>query len=400
MITKQEKIGVLSHVDIFSSLDKRFISKLEKEAKVLSLDEGDILFEKGQSGQAMYVVASGKLKVHDEDHVFSLLQRYQCVGEYSLIDLEVRSASVTTVEDSEVLELSQETFRKLFNSNQNFIFAILRNMIQRLRNNNISETKFLTRNIKLQKQKIEIEDNKKEILLAKQELQNINENKNKLFFTIADTLNKTFKNTALLTQELSEEFNNLNAKQQKEKINSINAFFQNTDICIQSILIWSKLHLGYMGVNFTRNNVVEVIEEVKKVYSNINSNKSVIFNVLLQEPIYGIFDKEMIRMAINYLSLSILDYLEDGAFIDISIKQQQDLLEIIFLYDIEIKETALKNILTADLPQEQTKSRKSSNFALGVMFAKELFHKNSGDIAVQYTKDNKTKIIFTLPKAL
>ena len=70
-----------------------------------------------QPGEVVYVILSGTVKIHVEqpsgvDVVLAILGAGDIVGEMSLIDSAGRSASVVTLEDSELLWMSGETFQE------------------------------------------------------------------------------------------------------------------------------------------------------------------------------------------------------------------------------------------------------------------------------------------------
>ena len=76
-----------------------------------------MLMTADQSGEVVYFILSGTVKVHIEqadgsDVIISILGPGECFGEMSALDQTNRSASVTTLEESELLWLDRVTFRK------------------------------------------------------------------------------------------------------------------------------------------------------------------------------------------------------------------------------------------------------------------------------------------------
>jgi CRP/FNR family transcriptional regulator, cyclic AMP receptor protein len=70
-----------------------------------------------QPGEAVYFIVSGTVKVHVEqedgrDVIISILGPGESVGEMSLLDQTGRSATVVTIEESEMLWLDRATFRR------------------------------------------------------------------------------------------------------------------------------------------------------------------------------------------------------------------------------------------------------------------------------------------------
>lgn len=70
-----------------------------------------------QPGEVVYFIRSGTVKVHVEqadgrDVIISILGPGECVGEMSPLDQIGRSATVITIEESELLWLDREAFRR------------------------------------------------------------------------------------------------------------------------------------------------------------------------------------------------------------------------------------------------------------------------------------------------
>ncbi len=45
----------------------------------------------------MYVIYKGKVKIHDEDHIYDHLETGDCFGEYALIDEQKRSEAILSI---------------------------------------------------------------------------------------------------------------------------------------------------------------------------------------------------------------------------------------------------------------------------------------------------------------
>lgn len=78
---------------------------------------GAMLMTTHQTGEVVYFILSGTVKVHAEqadgtDVIISILGPGESVGEMSALDRSNRSASVTTLDESELLWLDHATFRR------------------------------------------------------------------------------------------------------------------------------------------------------------------------------------------------------------------------------------------------------------------------------------------------
>ena len=102
--SSKKHIEILSNSPFFSGVSSKSMEELHKNATEESYIKGEIIFKKGSIGDSMYVIINGKVKVFEKDHIYDTLTNGDCFGEYALIDNESRSASIATIEKTNVLK--------------------------------------------------------------------------------------------------------------------------------------------------------------------------------------------------------------------------------------------------------------------------------------------------------
>ncbi|MEO9511514.1 MAG: sigma 54-interacting transcriptional regulator [Flavobacteriaceae bacterium] len=125
--------------------------ELCKGLKAEFFEKNECIFQKGDTGDVMYVILNGKVKVHENNHVYGHLAQGDCFGEYALIDNQARSASITTVEDTEVLKIERQRFVELMSSDSGFAKGVLSVLIKRHR-----ELDVIQENLAVSKREIEL----------------------------------------------------------------------------------------------------------------------------------------------------------------------------------------------------------------------------------------------------
>jgi AAA family ATP:ADP antiporter len=131
-----EKVLLLKTVSIFKDTSEEILTEIASILEEVDLKKGETVFEKGMEGDCMYVIFSGKVKVHDGDSIFAHLSDRDFFGELSLLDPEPRSASVTAVEDTFLLQLNQDVFYEIMADRIEVVRGIVRILIRRLRDQN------------------------------------------------------------------------------------------------------------------------------------------------------------------------------------------------------------------------------------------------------------------------
>ena len=100
--------------------------------KKISTDEE--LIRKGDSGDSMYIVCSGKVKVHDGNVLLNHLGNGNVFGEMAALDGEVRTASITAVEDTTLIQLNRDDLSTLCNREPEVAKALIHFLCQRGKN--------------------------------------------------------------------------------------------------------------------------------------------------------------------------------------------------------------------------------------------------------------------------
>ena len=112
-LTEDLLIDFLSKVSFFSELRSDSLAHLAKQISQKEYRSGQEVFKKGDEGDYMCVIYEGHVRVHDEQHLYNTLHKYDCFGEYALIDNKLRSASVTVGENTTVLAIDRDHFLEL-----------------------------------------------------------------------------------------------------------------------------------------------------------------------------------------------------------------------------------------------------------------------------------------------
>jgi len=134
----------LATVPFFSEVSKSSLKHLCDNIKEETYIKNANVFRKGTSGDSMYVILKGKVKVHDNEHLYGELKKGDCFGEYALIDNMTRSASITVIERTEVLRIDRQHFLDLMLKDKGFAEGVLTVMIKRHRELDVIQERLST----------------------------------------------------------------------------------------------------------------------------------------------------------------------------------------------------------------------------------------------------------------
>ncbi len=105
----------LARHDLLGHLTPEELDHLLAPARVERLDEGRVLFRKGDPGDRLYVVLSGRISIGTtseagKEVVFNVLGRGEVFGEIALLDGKARTADATAMAESHLLVLERADF--------------------------------------------------------------------------------------------------------------------------------------------------------------------------------------------------------------------------------------------------------------------------------------------------
>jgi CRP-like cAMP-binding protein len=129
----RERIALLAKSAVLRHLPPEAIEEILPCIRTCRKSAGEILFHAGDPGDALYVIATGKMEVlgGDRDGCTALrpiaqLAEGDTVGEMALLTGGLRTATVRAAENSELLEIGRTDFEKLVASDPHLAKAVER----------------------------------------------------------------------------------------------------------------------------------------------------------------------------------------------------------------------------------------------------------------------------------
>jgi uncharacterized membrane protein len=132
---------LLRSIQLFEGLTEEDLLALAVSVTPRSFKAGQMIFNQGDRGGEMYIVAGGQVNIHlpgDASRRISLkdIAQGEYFGELALFDDKPRSASALATTDAVLLELSRATLSAYLERRPLAAMAILRTMADRLRETN------------------------------------------------------------------------------------------------------------------------------------------------------------------------------------------------------------------------------------------------------------------------
>jgi len=131
-------IELLKKVPIFSNLSDEELLKIRKLCVTQHYEKDRLILIEEESGKTLFLIQKGRVKVSrmsddGREVILSILGPGGFFGELSLIDGKSRSASVTAIENSEVLLLHRAEFLALLEDYPQMAISLLKELAARIR---------------------------------------------------------------------------------------------------------------------------------------------------------------------------------------------------------------------------------------------------------------------------
>jgi len=142
----------LQRVPLFAEMPAEILTALAGRLRRRRLPADTPVVYKGDPSGAMYLIASGRVKVHQataggDEVILNVLGAGDFFGEMSLLDGLPRSADISTLEDTELLLLEGEALRDAINAQPAIAWTLLRVLTLRLRDQNERLEMLMTRDV-------------------------------------------------------------------------------------------------------------------------------------------------------------------------------------------------------------------------------------------------------------
>lgn len=123
----------IRHVPLFAACSKKEIKLIANAVAEASFMPGVTLIEQGQPGREAFIVCKGIVSVRRHGRKIASLGAGAILGELSLLDNGLRTASVICDTEVDVLVLNQRDFKRLLDEVPSLRVSLLTTLVRRVR---------------------------------------------------------------------------------------------------------------------------------------------------------------------------------------------------------------------------------------------------------------------------
>jgi two-component system, sensor histidine kinase and response regulator len=271
--------------------------------------------------------------------------------------------------------------------------------------NTIYQVKILDKKNSLQQKNIQIQlqaDKIKEnaVLLEKQtkELTELNALKNKMFGIISHDLKAPIHAIRNLFSDVEQK--KISTTYLKKLVPEVVNDLNYTVGLMDNLLQWVKTQMQSEVVYLQRVDIGVLLEETVQLVRLQAERKQIKIELNIQEEVYGIMDREMIRLVLRNLLSNAIKFTPEKGIISAGVKANRSLLEV-YIQDsgTGLSHDALQKIRGNDFFTTKGTANESGT-GLGLMLCKEYLHRNDSQLFIQSHLGKGSIFSFTLQKSV
>jgi CRP-like cAMP-binding protein len=115
-----------------------------------TVDPGETVFEEGETGDQMFIIQNGKVRVSKKiggrQHILAVLGKGDFFGEMAIVTNATRAATVKAVTQVELLCFNRDGFVSMINKNPKIALNIIDKLCRRVQNSNLQIQHLVKRN--------------------------------------------------------------------------------------------------------------------------------------------------------------------------------------------------------------------------------------------------------------
>jgi len=131
-------LDLIHRVPLFAMLTNQQTESLVDVVSKRRFKRGEAMVEQGKTSNTLYIILSGRARVLMTDRkgrevILATLHTGDYIGEMSLIDKDVHSATVLAEVQTDALVLGRDVFTRCLTENTSMAYTVMRGLVKRLR---------------------------------------------------------------------------------------------------------------------------------------------------------------------------------------------------------------------------------------------------------------------------
>jgi signal transduction histidine kinase len=239
------------------------------------------------------------------------------------------------------------------------------------------------------------------VLLSRknEELERVNEQKDKFFSIIAHDLRSPFQGFLGITQTLAEDTDSYSGKELSNLFIKMHQTADNLFSLLKNLLEWTQMQKGTMSFQAEDFSLSEIIAECIQSLERRSEQKGIELNNTVKDNVRAYGDEKMINSVLLNLISNAIKFTRRNGKVTISVNKTEDQMIEISVSDtgVGMQENLVEKLFTVGekIRSEGTDGELSTG--LGLLICKEFIEKHNGKIWATSRPEAGSTFYFTIP---
>lgn len=393
-------VTITSGVGADSPILSMLVSTGREQAIKLMADQhfprGQVLFEEGDPGDALYIIRSGRVAVLKGDLDMPTILGYrgagEIIGEMALLEDRPRSASVVVIEDLHTFAISREKFQQFLNNNPSVGVSILNVLSSRLRAADEARKAGTQTEKRLTNQLSELKTEKQQLL----ELQRLrDETTNLIIHDLRNPLSLIIGGINLLELTVPEDILQAN----REIMDMLNSNVERMKRLVESLLDVTRMEAGETELARSEMNLSLLLQKSTERTATILKEYDLTIRSSIPADLPLIVaDEEKINRVVANLVDNAVKYTPDGGQITVAAEVQPEQILVSIANTGPTIPAGDRERVFERYSRAAVGAPKTAGFGLGLAFCRLAVEAHGGRIWVEPAGEGQgNRFVFCLP---
>lgn len=249
-----------------------------------------------------------------------------------------------------------------------------------------------------------LKENYQELVSSSEQLEKMNNSKDKFFAILAHDLRGPISSTLALTEHLKDGLFDEDEKERKRMYCLLQNSLSTTGKLLENVLLWSRNHMGSLTFKPVDMSLHEVIENNIALLHIVAAHKDIKIVNEVNKSLKTSADLDMVNTIIRNLLSNAIKFtpnfgkveLSSGEYFD-ELLQQQFITISVRDYGIGMNKKIMDNLFKIDKKITSIGTNNETGTGLGLILCHDFIQKHQGTLQVESEEGSGTTITFTIP---
>ncbi|MBG6233765.1 signal transduction histidine kinase [Pedobacter sp. CAN_A7] len=249
-----------------------------------------------------------------------------------------------------------------------------------------------------------LKENYQELVNSSEQLEKVNNSKDKFFAILAHDLRGPISSTLALTEHLKDGLFDEDEKERKRMYGLLQNSLSTTGKLLENVLLWSRNHMGTLTFKPVNMALHEVIENNIALLHIVAAHKDITIINEVNKTLKTSADLDMVNTIIRNLLSNAIKFTPNFGKVEIAsgeyydeLLQQQFITISVRDYGIGMTKKIMDNLFKIDKKITSTGTNNETGTGLGLILCHDFIQKHQGTLQVESEEGTGTTITFTIP---